>query len=307
MGPWGPWHNWDVSLATAAPGTAHRQARGWEGPASWAPGLHSPPRYAEVPQEGQVPRSLAPAPSASLSPLHREAGPGCCHSGGWGAGDNKPVSLSRPCPAPRSLDSCLRAWMLRPTFRRGSPIMTRIGSSLLLRNRRTVLPGPAAPGASAPAQDHRDPVGQWRASLASVRRLRLWGQRAQQGCGAGRAEPSPGSPGSCAGAGGSVSCSRPAISWTQRWLWRSGLVHQPGGPNKGLRSISAQEWGRRRLRGSLHPEPRPAVLGGDRAQAGAQTWRTQAAAGPALQAQPGRQAAVREAEPCGIPGISAPL
>lgn len=175
--------------------------------------------------------------------------------------------------------------------------MTRIGSSLLLRNRRTALPGPAAPGASAPAQDHRDPVGQWRASLASVRRPRLWGQRAQQGCGAKRAEPSPGSPGSCAGAGGSVSCSRPAISWTQRWLWRSGLAHQPGGPNKGLRSISAQEWGRRRLRGSLHPEPRPAVLGGDRSsRLGLQNMENaSAAAGPALQAQPGRQAAVREA------------
>lgn len=120
-GPGGPWHNWDVSSPLQLQGQPTARPGGWAGPASLGSWITQPAPICRSPPGRPGAQELHPV-SASLSPLHREAGPVCCHSGGWGAGDDKPVSPSRPCSRPPGpLDSCLRAWMLRPTFQKRIP------------------------------------------------------------------------------------------------------------------------------------------------------------------------------------------
>ena len=84
-------------------------------------------------------------------------------------------------------------------------------------------------------------MGERRASLASVRRPRLRGQRAQQGPGARRAGPSPGSPGRCGGAGAAWAAHvRLLAERSTSAATAPGVALQAGGPNEGVRGISAQ-------------------------------------------------------------------
>ena len=99
-----------------------------------------------------------------------------------------------------------------------------------------------------------------------------------------------------------MGCSRPAVSRTQHVCCHSAGCGAPGwGPQRRGKGHqcpdpSHQGWGGGMPRGPLHPAPRPAVPGGDRSpRLGVQSVEdASAAAGPALQNQSGRQAAVRE-------------
>lgn len=126
MGPWGPWHDWEVSSLlqlqeqpTARPG-AGQDLRPWAPDYTACPGVQEARRKARCPGAHPV--------SAPLPPLHREVDPMHAHSGGRGAAC---VPVPALLPAPRSPGMGAEAHISEES----PPVMTHIGSSLLLINR----------------------------------------------------------------------------------------------------------------------------------------------------------------------------